>query len=438
MQTTQESPEQQYNERSKRLAIAVALQVPDRIPISIEDEGVFVKYGGHNWADVMYDIQKAMDGVRKLCVDLDQDTHALPFVMCPGQIYDILNFKQVKWPGAKQAENRLDNPKAVFQFVEPGTGFEAMDPSEYDWFLNDPTDFMIRGYWPKVSKALEPLRKLPAMWHINSYTRQPLLASFGTPEISQALEALIAAGREALKYNSAMAQFAIEMARLGYPPRNIAACSEPFDFFGDYMRGTIGRMLDMYRHPDKMKDAVDKVTPMILEQVLTAARLKLSMLEQAMPGVNHTKHVAMYLHGGAGGFMSNEQFKEFYWPTLRTMLLGIIDAGFTPYMFSEGIYNDRFEIIKDLPKGKVVWHIEADIFRAKEMLGDTCCIEGGPPASIIERGSVEDIKEYAKKLIKICGKDGGFIMGVAHSLLDAKFENVKALVDYTKQYGVYS
>ena len=72
------------------------------------------------------------------------------------------------------------------------------------------------------------------------------------------------------------------------------------------------------------------------------------------------------------------------------------------------------------------------------MLGDTCCIEGGPPASIIERGSIDDVREYAKKLIKICGKDGGFIMGVAHSMLDAKYENIKALVDYTKEWGVYS
>ena len=82
----------------------------------------------------------------------------------------------------------MDNPNAVFQFVEPGTGFEAMDPSEYDWFLSDPTDFMIRGYWPKVSKALEPLRKLPAVWHINSYTRQPLLAPLVTPKSPKPLK----------------------------------------------------------------------------------------------------------------------------------------------------------------------------------------------------------------------------------------------------------
>ena len=136
--------------------------------------------------------------------------------------------------------------------------------------------------------------------------------------------------------------------------------------------------------------------------------------------------------------MSNKQFEEFYWPSLRQALIGIIDAGFTPYMFSEGIYDERLEIIKDLPKGKVVWHIEQDIFKAKEILGGTCCIEGGPPASIMERGTVDYVKEYARKVIDVCGKDGGFIMGVAHSLMDARFENMKALADFTKEYGVYS
>lgn len=115
----------------------------------------------------------------------------------------------------------------------------------------------------------------------------------------------------------------------------------------------------------------------------------------------------------------------------------LIEAGFTPYMFSEGVYDDRLEIIKDLPRGKVVWHIEQDIFKAKEILEDMCCIEGGPPASVMGKGTVDDVRAYARKLIDICGKGGGFIMGVAHSLLDAKFENIKALSDFTKEHGRY-
>lgn len=426
-----------YVERSKRLIDVARLKVPDRIPISIEDEGVFVRHGGSNWADVMYDFEKATRGAKKFFLDLDQDTHSIPHVGCPGQIYDILNFKQIRWPGAKLEENRLGDQEIGFQFVEPDSAFEAMHPDEYDWFLNDPTDYMVRGFWPKVSKSLVPLRKLPALWHINSYNRLSYLAPFGTPEVAESLKALIMSGREAIKFNEAINKFVVEMVKLGYPPRNIGKCSAPFDFFGDYMRGTIGRMLDMYRHGDKLEAAADKITPMISEQVLASASTKLRLLEEVMPGVDHPKFVSMYLHGGAGGFMSKDQFKKFYWPTLRKILISLIDADFTPYMFSEGVYDDRLEIIKDLPKGKVVWHIEQDIFKAKEIIGDTCCIEGGPPASIMETGTVDDVQDYAKQLIRVCGKDGGFIMGIAHSLLDAKFENVKALSDYTKEYGVY-
>ena len=430
-------PEELYNERAKRIEDAAQLKVPDRVPISIEDEGIFVKHAGSTWAEVMYDVEKATAAAKKLFLDLDQDTHGIPFIMCPGQVYDILDFKQVKWPGAKLEANRLSNPNNVFQFVEPGAGFDAMRPDEYDWFINDPTDYMIRGFWPKVSKTLEFLKDLPAMWHINSYTRLPLLAPFGSPEIVKALEALMEVGREAMKFNQVLLQYVTDMVQSGYPPRNIAACSQPFDFIGDYMRGTKGRMLDMYRVPDKLKEAVEKVAPMIMEQVLAQAKARLDLLARVMPQGRHPKHIAMYLHGGAGGLMSNEQFKEFYWPSLRTLLFGIIDAGFTPYMFSEGIYDDRLEIIIDLPEGNVVWHVETDIFKAKEILGDTCCIEGGPPASVMNGGSIDDVRAYAKKLIDICGKGGGFIMGVAHSLLTAKHENVKALVDFTKEYGVY-
>ena len=425
-----------YNERAKRIEDATQLRIPDRIPISIEDEGIFINHAGLTWTDVLYDAEKGTAAAKRFFLDLDQDTHGLPFIR-PGQIFDLLDYKQMRWPGAKLEANRLKNPDTVYQYVEPGTGFEAMHPDEYDWFINDPTDYMIRGYWPKVSKALEPLKDLPAIWHVNSYTRLPLLAPFGSPEIAKALEALMEVGGEAIKFNAALLKYVKEMVGLGYPPRYIASCSQPFDFIGDYMRGTTGRMLDMYRHPDKLKEATEKVSPMILEQVLAQAKGRLKWLKELMPEGRHLKHVGMHLHGGAGGFMSNKQFKEFYWPSLRALLIGIIDAGFTPYMFSEGIYDDRLEIIKDLPKGKVVWHIEEDIFKAKEVLGDICCIEGGPPASVLNGGSIEDVKAYAKKLIDICGKGGGFIMGAAHSLLTARFDNVKALVDFTKEYGVY-
>jgi len=33
------------------------------------------------------------------------------------------------------------------------------------------------------------------------------------------------------------------------------------------------------------------------------------------------------VHRGADGFMSDEQFERFCWPTLKAVLLGLIEAG---------------------------------------------------------------------------------------------------------------
>ena len=62
---------------------------------------------------------------------------------------------------------------------------------------------------------------------------------------------------------------------------------------------------------------------------------------------------------------------------------------------------------------------------------------GDVPMSLLSTGTVDQVKEYCKKLIDTAGKDGGFIMSSAANLDDAKLDNVKALVDFTREYGVY-
>ena len=51
--------------------------------------------------------------------------------------------------------------------------------------------------------------------------------------------------------------------------------------------------------------------------------------------------------------------------------------------------------------------------------------------------SPDDVKAYCKKLIDVVGKGGGFIMDSSTVIDDAKPENVKAMIDFTKEYGVY-
>jgi uroporphyrinogen-III decarboxylase len=75
---------------------------------------------------------------------------------------------------------------------------------------------------------------------------------------------------------------------------------------------------------------------------------------------------------------------------------------------------------------------------AKEMLHGKVCIMGLVPASLMIMATPQEVKDYAKKLIDVVGKDGGYILNGDIGIPDeAKPENVKALFDFTREYGVY-
>ena len=59
------------------------------------------------------------------------------------------------------------------------------------------------------------------------------------------------------------------------------------------------------------------------------------------------------------------------------------------------------------------------------------------PASLLNLGSPQEIRDYCKKLIDVVGKGGGLIMDASAGINEAKPENVKAMADFTKEYGVY-
>ena len=67
---------------------------------------------------------------------------------------------------------------------------------------------------------------------------------------------------------------------------------------GDSVRGTQGVIIDMYRCPDKLIAAMEKLVPMMIERGLQAKKTGNPL-------------VSMPLHKGPDGFMSDEQFEKF-------------------------------------------------------------------------------------------------------------------------------
>jgi uroporphyrinogen-III decarboxylase len=75
--------------------------------------------------------------------------------------------------------------------------------------------------------------------------------------------------------------------------------------------------------------------------------------------------------------------------------------------------------------------------RAKETVGKVACIAGNVPLSLLCTGTENEVKEYCKRLIDTAGRDGGFILSTGAGMEGAKPENVRAMIDFTKEYGVY-
>ena len=147
----------------------------------------------------------------------------------------------------------------------------------------------------------------------------------------------------------------------------------------------------------------------------------------------------MPLHKGADGFMSDEHFRTFYWPSLKAVALGLVEEGCIPFLFCEGGYDTRLEYLAELPPGTCFCVFDrTDMRRAKELLGGKVCIGGNVPASLILTGTADDVRAYCKDLIDTVGPGGGYVMAFGTAMDEGKPETVHAMVDFTKEYGVYA
>ncbi len=411
------SPFRLLQEREKRINDAIALREPDRVPVMLMLGFFPAKFAGITFEDAMYDYDKTMKAWVDATVEFQPDAYEDPFpARFLGKIFERLDYRQMRWPGHGVG------PGLSFQYVEE----EYMKADEYDAFLYDQSDFMIRKYWPRIFGALQPFGEIPSLSGIYSYSGLSKLAKWDTPEMATALESLMTAAKEAKKMLAGSDAFTERMRNLGFPPQFGAMAHAPFDALSDFLRGTVGAMLDMYKRPDKLLQAMEQIYPITLQNGLGAKRIGIP-------------RVFMPLHKGIDSFMSPDQFKTFYWPTLRRLILAFIDEGLNPFVFWEGDCTSRLELIADIPKGKAVYMFEAtDIFKAKEVLRDVVCIRGNVPISLLIAGTPDDVKRYCRKLIDVVGKGGGFIMDASTNLDDAKPENVKAMIEFTKEYGRYA
>jgi uroporphyrinogen-III decarboxylase len=410
--------EQLYRARVTRFIKTISLEEPDRVPCDLPMGYFPAHYAGYSLKDVMYDYNKQKKAWLKFMYDFgDMDAFNGPTLVLPAKAFDILEHKIHKWPGHGLADDANS-----YQYIEG----EYMKADEYNHLIGDPSDYWYRVFMPRQAGAFNAFA---GFMHLNPMIGLPIstVPAMSTPAMRAAYKQIWKAGDEMEKWAKAIGEVSRISLSLGYPGFMTGGSSgAPFDFLTDFLRGSKGIFLDMYRQPDKIHEAMERLVPIIIECAVASSDKALSPL------------VFMPLHKGEGGFMSPKQFETFYWPTFKKVLLGIIDEGLVPLPFAEGNYIPRLDVIQDMPKGSIVWYFEyMDMAQAKKTVGRKNCIYGNLPISIMLTGSAQDVKEGCRKLIETCAPGGGYILSTSASMDYGSIDNLHAMMDAVKEYGKY-
>jgi hypothetical protein len=405
--------EAKYRERATLFRDAVELKKPPaRVPIAGLGGAFVLRRVGIPQKATMYDRwEEAARAMIQFQKDFEPDSASFLFLM-PGPSMELLCQTNMKWAGYGLPED------IQYQFLEQ----EYMKADEYSLFLDDPTDFVLRRYMPRLYPALKGLQKLPK-FSVEGIGFGGAYMPFMDPELQEALDLLKKAAELSIQPMKVTFETMTRLNAMGYPSLARGFGAAPFDVVGDSLRGTRGIMTDLYRNPDKIIAACEKVAALtpVMEVPL-----------------GDTPLIIMPLHKGSDGFMSREQYGKFYWPTFKQVMLDMIDEGLIPTPFAEGEYNGRLDFITELPKGSTVWFFDrTDMHRAKDLLGDVCCLMGNVPITLISTGTPDQVKACCKDLIDYCGRDGGYILSPGTQIDDAQEETVRAMIDFTKDYGVY-
>ena len=194
-------------EREKRINDAIALRKPDRVPVW---HGVPGRYPaevlGISSEEQMTDVDKSLEANFQTALYYQSDMVEL---MPPiGATLAPAGYRHLKWAGHGLPAG------SGWQFVDE----EVMKPEEYDEFIYDPSDFIVRKYWPRAYARLAGLAGLMPLREGQGYFAGPFaFAGFGTPAGIEALDALREAGAAGLKTVMALGAHGRRLAEAGFP-----------------------------------------------------------------------------------------------------------------------------------------------------------------------------------------------------------------------------
>jgi len=393
--------EQRYAERMRRYVTALRNEKPDKIPIRPFVAEFVAKYAGFTCQEVTHDYQKAFDAVVTCASDFDWDAVVANMVYVWTGMTQSIGIKYYATPGIEVPAN------TGFQYVEPPEDDAFMKADEYDQLIDDPTAFLYNVWLPRVSTDVSAMDETTSFRNNLSFVR---------------------GGMAMLSYFTAFGPQCERLAtECGMPSAIAGIFKAPFDILADKLRGWIGLTMDLFERPEKVLAACEALMPHLLHVAATTADPA-----KKVP-------IGFWMHRGCVPFISPQQFDHFYWPTLKPIIEELWSRGHQVMFYAEGDWKAHLDRFAELPERSIIYHVDhADIFEVHRVLGEKFCLSGGIPNWLLSFGTPDQVRDRCKQVIDGVARDGGYIMDASAIVQnDAKVENMRALTDFTREYGVY-
>jgi uroporphyrinogen-III decarboxylase len=394
--------EQLYQERLTRYVTALRNEKPDKIPIRPFVAEFVAKYAGYTCQQVCHDYTLAFEAAIKCAKEFDWDAVVANMVYVWTGLAQAAGLRYYGIPG-------IGIPHTVgFNYIEPPEDQAFMRADEYDALIDDPTGFLYNVWLPRVSTEV---------------------ARIGQPATYRNNLALVKSAMAMLAYFYA---FGPQIQRLRGECGTVSCIAgifkAPFDILADKLRGYVGLTMDMHTQPDKVLQACEALMPHLVHVGLTTADPA-----KQVP-------IGFWMHRGCVPFISPKQFASHYWPTLKPCIEEFWKHGHQTMFYAEGKWDAHLDDFATLPARSILYHVDqGDIFLAHRKLHHKFALSGGIPNVLLSYGTPGEVRNIAKKVIDGVAQDGGYILDAGAIMQDdTSIENLRALTDFTREYGVYS
>lgn len=393
--------EQQYRERLHRYVTAMRNEKPDCVPIRPFLAEFCGKLAGYDSMQQSHDFQAAFQAVCDSARVLDCDALVSNMVYVWTGLTQAMGLKYYSIPGLNGEADH------GFQYLEPPDDQAWMRREDYDHLIEDPTGYLIEVWLPRVSgEIIAP----------------------GEPATLRNQFALVKGAMAIMHYFQA---FGVQADRLrkecGMPTALAGILKAPLDILADKLRGYIGLVTDLQEQPEKVLAACQALAPHLLHTALAGADP-----QKLLP-------IGFWMHRSCVPFITPEQFRDIHWPTLKPIVENIWAAGHQTLFYAEGQWAAHLDAFAELPQRSIIYHVDRDdILQVHKTLGNKFCISGGVSNTLLAYGTPDEVRDQCRTIIDGVAGDGGYIMDASAIVQnDAQVENVRAMIEFTREYGDY-